>query len=104
MRTNDCRAVHSDSYKCCNCKSSIQNLCLADCFGSDPVGFYKLTEKGQTADLAKIEEDINERDYQDMHRENSPLVQAEDAVLVDSSEMTIDEVVEKILSLARERM
>ena len=64
----------------------------------------ELTEKGQTADLAKIEEDINERDYQDMHRENSPLVQAEDAVLVDSSEMTIDEVVEKILSLARERM
>ena len=53
---------------------------------------------------AKIEEDINERDYQDMHREHSPLVQAEDAVLVDSSEMTIDEVVEKILSLARERM
>jgi len=39
-----------------------------------------------------------------MHREHSPLVQAEDAVLVDSSEMTIDEVVEKILSLARERM
>ena len=64
----------------------------------------ELTEKGQTADLAKIEEDINERDYQDMHREHSPLVQAEDAVLVDSSEMTIDEVVEKILSLARERM
>ena len=64
----------------------------------------ELTEKGQTADLAKIEEDINERDYQDMHREHSPLVQAEDAVLVDSSEMTINEVVEKILSLARERM
>lgn len=64
----------------------------------------ELTEKGQTADLAKIEEDINDRDYQDMHREHSPLVQAEDAVLVDSSEMTIDEVVEKILSLAREHM
>ena len=44
----------------------------------------ELTEKGQTADLAKIEEDINERDYQDMHREHSPLVQAEDAVLVDA--------------------
>ena len=34
----------------------------------------ELTEKGQTADLAKIEEDINERDYQDMHREHSPLL------------------------------
>ena len=42
-----------------------------------------------------------ERDYQDMHREHSPLCQAEDAVLVDSSDMTIDEVVERITSLCR---
>ena len=65
--------------------------------------FLELEQKGLTADLKQIEEDINQRDYQDMHREISPLRQAEDAVLVDSSDMTIDEVVEAILSLCRER-
>ncbi len=44
-----------------------------------------------------------ERDAQDMNREISPLRQAKDAILIDSSNMTIDEVVEKIVSLARER-
>jgi cytidylate kinase len=39
-----------------------------------------------------------------MHRETAPLRQAEDALLVDSSDMTIEEVVERILALARERM
>ena len=53
------------------------------------------------ADLEKIEADIADRDYRDMHRETSPLCQAEDAVLVDSSEMTIEQVVERILSLCR---
>ena len=65
--------------------------------------FLELEQKGLTADLKQIEEDINQQDYQDMHREISPLRQAEDAVLVDSSDMTIDEVVEAILSLCRER-
>ena len=65
--------------------------------------FLELEQKGLTAGLKQIEEDINQRDYQDMHREISPLRQAEDAVLVDSSDMTIDEVVEAILSLCRER-
>ena len=65
--------------------------------------FLELEQKGLTADLKQIEEDINQRDYQDMHREISPLRQAEDAGLVDSSDMTIDEVVEAILSLCRER-
>ena len=63
--------------------------------------FLELQEKGQTADLEKIEADIADRDYRDMHRETSPLRQAEDAVLVDSSEMTIEQVVERILSLCR---
>ena len=61
--------------------------------------FLELQEKGQVADLEKIEADIADRDYRDMHRETSPLRQAEDAVLVDSSEMTIEQVVERILSL-----
>ena len=48
--------------------------------------------------------DIEDRDYRDMHREISPLAQAEDAILVDSSDMTIEEVVAKITDLAKERM
>ena len=63
--------------------------------------FLELQEKGQVTDLEKIEADIADRDYRDMHRETSPLRQAEDAVLVDSSEMTIEQVVERILSLCR---
>ena len=49
-----------------------------------------------SSDLQKIKEDIEQRDYQDMHRDISPLKQADDAVLVDSSDMGIDEVVEAI--------
>ena len=64
--------------------------------------FLELQEKGVDCDLEKICADIKQRDYQDMNREISPLKQAEDAVLVDSSHMTIDEVVETILSLVKE--
>ena len=63
--------------------------------------YHELKEKGTACDLDEIEKDIIERDYRDMHRETSPLRQAEDAVLVDSSEMTIEQVVERILSLCR---
>ncbi len=63
--------------------------------------FDELTQKGESCDLDKIEQDIIERDHRDMTREISPLKQAEDAVLVDSSDMTIDEVVEKIISLCK---
>ena len=65
--------------------------------------FEELTAKGKTPDFDSIEADIKERDYRDMHREISPLRQAEDAVLVDSSDMTIEEVVEKILAIAEEK-
>ncbi len=61
--------------------------------------YDELVEKGQDCDLKDIEKDIEDRDYRDMNREVSPLTQADDAVLVDSSDMTIDEVVEKIISL-----
>ena len=62
--------------------------------------YNELLEKGQKdADMKKIEEDIKERDYRDMHREISPLRQAEDAVFLDSSDMTVDQVVKEILSL-----
>ena len=65
--------------------------------------YDELVAKGQSCDLEQIRLDIEERDYRDMHRELSPLKQAEDAILVDTSDMTIDEVVEKILSLSKER-
>ncbi len=61
-------------------------------------------EKGIECDINKIEEDIIARDNQDMTREVSPLKQADDAVLVDSSDMTIDEVIDNIYNLANKRM
>lgn len=57
----------------------------------------ELLEKGEAADLDKIMEDIRTRDDQDMNRAIAPLKQAEDAVLVDSSRLTIDEVRDKIV-------
>ena len=58
--------------------------------------YQELLEKGAACDLEVIKKDIADRDYQDMHREISPLKQAEDAILVDSSDMGIEEVVETI--------
>lgn len=62
--------------------------------------YDELREKGVDCDLEKIEADIIERDERDMNREASPLRQAEDAILVDTSDLTIDEVIEKILELS----
>lgn len=64
--------------------------------------FLELQAKGEDADIKKIEEDIIDRDHRDMTREISPLRQAEDAIYLDSSNMTIDEVVNKIMSLVDE--
>ncbi len=64
--------------------------------------YDELTAKGESCDIDVIEQDIIERDKQDMTRAISPLKQAEDAILVDSSKMTIDEVVEKMISLIRQ--
>ena len=66
--------------------------------------FDELTAKGETADLAKIEADIIERDHRDMTRELNPLKQAEDAVYVDSSEMTIEEVVARLEEIIVEKV
>ena len=65
--------------------------------------FKELEEKGQMCNLEEIEQDIIERDYRDMHREIAPLKQAEDAVLIDSSHMTIDQVSDAIIKAAGER-
>lgn len=63
--------------------------------------FDELTEKGVECDLKEIAKDIAERDERDMTREIAPLKQADDAVLVDSSNMTIEEVVAAITSLCK---
>ena len=61
-------------------------------------------QKGEAFDLDQIRKDIIERDERDMNREVSPLKQAEDAVLVDSSEMGIDDVVNAILNVYKEKV
>ncbi|GED24001.1 cytidylate kinase [Brevibacillus agri] len=59
----------------------------------------ELREKGTEADLAELEKEIEERDRRDMQREVAPLRQADDAVLVDTTGMTIDQVVDHILQI-----
>ena len=58
----------------------------------------QLEEKGETPDYELILKDILARDYQDSHRDYAPLKQAEDAVLIDTTHMTIDEAVEAVLT------
>ncbi len=66
--------------------------------------YKELCAKGVDCDLEAIAADIAQRDYQDSHREVSPLRQAEDAILVDSSAMTIEEVIEAIISIVKEKL
>ena len=63
--------------------------------------YLELQEKGIACNLDEIARDIEERDTRDMNREIAPLKQADDAVLVDSSNMNIDEVVEAIKNLCK---
>lgn len=64
--------------------------------------YDELTAKGEKCDLDAIEQDIIDRDYRDMHRETSPLKQADDAVLLDSSDLDIDGVVAKMKEFIKE--
>lgn len=63
--------------------------------------YDELKEKGEECNLEEIAHDIEERDHRDMTREIAPLKQADDAVLVDSSDMTIEEVVKTIVDLCK---
>lgn len=63
--------------------------------------FKELEEKGEACDFEQIKQDIQERDERDMTREIAPLKQAEDATLIDSSEMGIDDVVKGIIALKK---
>ena len=66
--------------------------------------YKELVEKGLEADLEKIKKDIEERDYRDMNRDIAPLRQAEDATLVDSSYLTIEESAAAIMDLINKKM
>lgn len=63
--------------------------------------YEELKAKGEDCDLEVIEKDIIERDYRDMHRDISPLKQADDAVLLDSSDMTIEEVADAVIAMCK---
>ncbi|MBP3622183.1 MAG: (d)CMP kinase [Lachnospiraceae bacterium] len=63
--------------------------------------YEQLVEKGENPDITKIEADIEQRDYQDMNRDIAPLKQADDAIYLDTSDMTIQEVVEFICDKAK---
>ena len=65
--------------------------------------YLELQEKGTVCNLDDIQKDIEERDQRDMNREISPLRQAKDAVLVDSSDLTIQQVVDRILQIFRSK-
>lgn len=66
--------------------------------------YDELAAKGVECDFSTIEKDIIDRDYQDMHREASPLKQADDAVLLDSSELDIDGVVSEMKRIIKEKV
>ena len=63
--------------------------------------FKEYQEKGLQAVLEDVKKEVAQRDYNDMHREVSPLCQAEDAILVDTSDMNIEQAVEAILNLVK---
>ncbi len=65
--------------------------------------YDELAAKGEIPDFDSIEADIKERDYRDMNRDISPLKQADDAILVDTSDMTIEEVVDRIIEISGKR-
>jgi len=63
-----------------------------------------LKEKGVAANLAALSKEIAERDQRDITRTASPLVASEDAVLLDTTGMSVDAVVERVLNVVRERL
>lgn len=65
--------------------------------------FDELSAKGEKCDYEVIKADIEKRDYEDSHREISPLKQADDAVLVDTSDMNIEQVVEAITAIIEDK-
>lgn len=65
--------------------------------------YLELQAKGQECDLKEIQKEIEDRDWRDMHREHSPLTKAEDAVLLDTSAMNIEQVIDRMVQIAEEK-
>lgn len=65
--------------------------------------YEELLAKGEDCDLDQIEQDIKERDYRDMTRDISPLRQAEDAIMVDSSKMSVEDVIQEIIKICSDK-
>lgn len=65
--------------------------------------FLELQKKGSPDTYEQVLEDLKQRDWQDMHREVDPLRPAEDATIVDTTEMTFDQVVEHIIAIVKEK-
>lgn len=65
--------------------------------------FLELQKKGAPDTYEQVLEDLKQRDWQDMHREVDPLRPAEDATIVDTTEMTFDQVVEHIIGIVKEK-
>jgi len=65
--------------------------------------YKEYLQKGREVDLKTVEEEVKERDYRDMHRENSPLIRVPEATYLDTSNMTIDEVIDSIVKEAKEK-
>jgi cytidylate kinase len=61
-------------------------------------------DKGLNSDLVTITKDIEKRDYQDMNRDVSPLIKCSDVIELDTSDMSVQQVVDKILELVKERV
>lgn len=66
--------------------------------------FDELVEKGEKPDYQAVLADVNDRDYRDTHRAESPLRQAEDAIVVDNSNLTREEQMEKIIALFNDKL
>ncbi len=66
--------------------------------------FKELAEKGQSVDFNALLEEIKQRDYQDSHREIAPLKQAEDAVLVDTTNVGLEDAINLVLTTVKERL
>ena len=101
-RQNDCIIDGRDIGTCVLPDADFKFYLTADSSERARRRALELEEKGQKVDVKKIQEEIELRDYNDSHREFSPLRQAEDAILVDSTHMSIEEVENYIINIIKE--
>jgi cytidylate kinase len=66
--------------------------------------YKELQQKGDDVSYQEVKTNVEKRDYIDSHRDFAPLTKAKDAVELDTSDMTIDEVIEKVLSIIKEKV